>query len=95
MDSATVRAEAERLIKRGELREALAIYRDLAANDPGDAAAAARVKTLAGMVDGDALPAVGPRPAASGAAPRPAPASRREILEALLDRLRQASRRER
>lgn len=62
MDPNAVRAEAERCIRRGDLREALALYREILASNPQDAATAGRIGALSELLSAD-----GP------AAPMPAP----------------------
>ncbi len=52
-DANELRSEAERRVKRGELREALALYERVLEMDPADAAALSRVKTLNEMIAGD------------------------------------------
>lgn len=76
MDVESLRAEAERRIKRGELREALALYEQVAAHKPGDATAAGKVATLRELIAPDGATVPGPDSFGPRGNPAPTPAPR-------------------
>lgn len=83
-DIQSMRAEAERCVKRGELREALSLYEQIIAASPSDAAAAARAKTIGELVAADGGGAVAPRPGRVEPAPEVQSAEQR--AEAMFER---------
>ncbi len=57
-------AEAERAVRRGELKQALAIYRELAREAPEDPLLPSRIATIESLLQPDEIFAAGPAPAA-------------------------------
>lgn len=58
-DPGELRARADRCVRRGEVSEALAIYRELLSRSPDDPALAERVRNLESTLDPDELQRVG------------------------------------
>jgi hypothetical protein len=84
-DVQSLRTEAERCVKRGELKEALALYGQILAADPTDAAATARIKALNDM-EGETLGMAVARPL------QPVRPSKQQLYQVLLERIAQRRR---
>ena len=79
-DTETIRSDAERCVKRGELREALALYQQIVALSPGDANAARRVKTLEELVAAEGSSPALARPRREAPAPAQSAEQRAELM---------------
>ena len=55
-------AEAERAVRRGELKQALAIYRELAREAPEDPLVPSRIATIESLLQPDEISVSGPAP---------------------------------
>lgn len=79
-------AEAERAVRRGELKQALAIYRELAREAPEDPLLPSRIATIESLLQPDEISAAGPAPAPDAGASLSRSATLEQTAEVLFER---------